>query len=278
MPDGRRAPTASRRSRCASSTSTAPRQALSNPYTGVLAIFASRLLNGNRAADLRGRPAAARLRQRPRRRRAPAGSRSSATRRAGGVLNIGSGAAVTVREIAARMARGARPPGPRAGDHRQVPRRRHPPLLRRHPLARAACSATSRRSTLEDGLAELADWLARPGGRSTASTRGARGARRAGADAYERRRTDGPVARSPAAPASSAPTSRIASLRDGRARASSSTTSRAPGVERNLALAARRPRRPRRRRDRATCATRARVRRRGARASTRCSTSPRRWR
>ena len=36
-----------RRSRCASSTSTGPGQALSNPYTGVAAIFASRLLNGN---------------------------------------------------------------------------------------------------------------------------------------------------------------------------------------------------------------------------------------
>jgi dTDP-L-rhamnose 4-epimerase len=34
--------TASRPSRCASSTSTARGQALSNPYTGVLAIFASR--------------------------------------------------------------------------------------------------------------------------------------------------------------------------------------------------------------------------------------------
>ena len=45
MPDASAAPTASRRWRCASSTSTAPRQALSNPYTGVLAIFASRLLN-----------------------------------------------------------------------------------------------------------------------------------------------------------------------------------------------------------------------------------------
>ena len=44
------------------------RQALSNPYTGVLAIFASRLLNDRAAGDLRGRPAAARLRPCPRRR------------------------------------------------------------------------------------------------------------------------------------------------------------------------------------------------------------------
>jgi dTDP-L-rhamnose 4-epimerase len=81
-----------------------PRQALSNPYTGVLAIFAARLLNGNlpmvyedglqrrdfvsvldvaRAFHLAlDRPEAA-----------------------GAVLNIGSGQAFTVREIAQRMAR-----------------------------------------------------------------------------------------------------------------------------------------------------------------------------
>ena len=54
------------------------RQALSNPYTGVLAIFASRLLNGRPPHDLRGRPAAARLRPRPRRRpRLPAGARGA---------------------------------------------------------------------------------------------------------------------------------------------------------------------------------------------------------
>ena len=52
-----------RRSRCASSTSTATRQALSNPYTGVAAIFAARLLNGQRAARLRGRRAEPRLRR-----------------------------------------------------------------------------------------------------------------------------------------------------------------------------------------------------------------------
>ena len=33
-----------------------PRQALSNPYTGVAAIFAARLLNGRRTARVRGRP------------------------------------------------------------------------------------------------------------------------------------------------------------------------------------------------------------------------------
>ena len=42
-----------------------PRQALSNPYTGVAAIFASRLLNGRPPVDLRGRPAEPRLHPRP---------------------------------------------------------------------------------------------------------------------------------------------------------------------------------------------------------------------
>ena len=45
-----------------------PGQALSNPYTGVAAIFASRLLNGRAADHLRGRPAVARLHPRQRHR------------------------------------------------------------------------------------------------------------------------------------------------------------------------------------------------------------------
>ena len=47
-----------------------PRQALSNPYTGVLAIFASRLLNDAPPVINRGRPSAPRLRERSRRGRA----------------------------------------------------------------------------------------------------------------------------------------------------------------------------------------------------------------
>jgi dTDP-L-rhamnose 4-epimerase len=81
-----------------------PRQALSNPYTGVLAIFAARLLNGNaplifedggqqrdfvsvhdvvRACILAGESAAA----------------------VGHALNVGSGESYSVRDIAARIAR-----------------------------------------------------------------------------------------------------------------------------------------------------------------------------
>ena len=68
MPDASGAPTASRPSRCASSTCTGRARRCRTRTPGVLAIFASRLLNDARAADLRGRPPAARLRQRPRRR------------------------------------------------------------------------------------------------------------------------------------------------------------------------------------------------------------------
>ena len=61
-----------------------PYQALSNPYTGVLSNFASRVLNGNAAADLRRRLAEARFRQRLRRgARLPAGAGDARRRRAG---------------------------------------------------------------------------------------------------------------------------------------------------------------------------------------------------
>jgi dTDP-L-rhamnose 4-epimerase len=81
-----------------------PRQALSNPYTGVLAIFAARLLNDNRPRifedGLQRRDfvsvydvaRACRLAL-----QSPAA--------AGEVFNVGSGQACTVREVAARLAR-----------------------------------------------------------------------------------------------------------------------------------------------------------------------------
>jgi dTDP-L-rhamnose 4-epimerase len=79
-----------------------PRQALSNPYTGVLAIFASRLLNGN----------APRIFEDGAQRRdfvsvhdvARAFALALETDGAdGAALNIGSGRAVTVRELAERL-------------------------------------------------------------------------------------------------------------------------------------------------------------------------------
>ncbi len=81
-----------------------PRQALSNPYTGVLAIFASRFLNGRPPllfedghqqrdfVHVRDVATACRL-------------ALEVDAAAGQVFNIGSGRAVTIREIAERMAR-----------------------------------------------------------------------------------------------------------------------------------------------------------------------------
>lgn len=133
-----------------------PRQALSNPYTGVLAIFASRLLNGNpplifedgeqkrdfvsvhdivRASQLalESEPAA------------------------GEVFNIGSGRAYTIASIAARMSRvldkpiGAEITGKyRVGDIRHC----------FADIGRAEAMLGYRPEVdLETGLAELAEWL-----------------------------------------------------------------------------------------------------------------------
>src|SRR5213076_2687942 len=81
-----------------------PRQALSNPYTGVLAIFASRLLNkrppivfedGRQRRDFVSVFDVARAFR----------LALESDRAAGEVLNVGSGESVTVLEIAERLAR-----------------------------------------------------------------------------------------------------------------------------------------------------------------------------
>lgn len=81
-----------------------PRQSLSNPYTGVLAIFASRLLNGNRPlvfedgmqqrdfVSVYDIARACRL-------------ALEAKHAPSGVLNIGSGSAVSICEVAQKLAR-----------------------------------------------------------------------------------------------------------------------------------------------------------------------------
>ena len=79
------------RRRCASSTSTARARRCRTRTPACWRSSPSRLLNGNAAADLRGRAAAARLRQRARRRaRLPARARGAARRRAR-CFNVGSG-------------------------------------------------------------------------------------------------------------------------------------------------------------------------------------------
>ena len=114
-----------------------PRQALSNPYTGVAAIFASRLLNGRAPVDLRGRRPEPRLHPRlatsP-----PAIERALDPARAdGAALNLGTGRGVSVLEVAAVARRRPRRRR-RAGAPRRLPRRRHPPLLRRDRARRGA--------------------------------------------------------------------------------------------------------------------------------------------
>ena len=114
------------------------RQALSNPYTGVLAIFASRLLNnhppmifedGNQRRDF-----------------VSVYDVAQACRLAlelpdanGRVFNVGSGHNFTVREVAERMSRVMNKTFIEPQITWQVPRRRYPALFCRHLLG-AACS------------------------------------------------------------------------------------------------------------------------------------------
>ncbi|MGD9765034.1 MAG: SDR family NAD(P)-dependent oxidoreductase [Candidatus Binatia bacterium] len=135
-----------------------PRQALANPYTGVLAVFASRYLNGRRPVvfedgeqrrdfvSVHDVAEACRL----------ALEASDAT---GQVFNIGSGRSYTVREVAERLAHvlGREEIEPEISGSYRVGDVRH-------------CFADIRlagrvlgyapRVTLDDGLRELAQWLA----------------------------------------------------------------------------------------------------------------------
>jgi dTDP-L-rhamnose 4-epimerase len=133
-----------------------PRQALSNPYTGVLAIFASRLLNdrpplvyedGGQRRDFVNVADVARACR-------LALERDGADGRA---VNIGSGRSASVLEIAEQLGRvlgkDAQPDVPgkfRAGDIRHC--------FADVSLARDALGFQAE-VALEDGLAELAQWL-----------------------------------------------------------------------------------------------------------------------
>jgi dTDP-L-rhamnose 4-epimerase len=134
------------------------RQALSNPYTGVLAIFASRLLNG--------RPPVIFEDGRQRRDFVHVHDVASAFLAAlqrpeaqGLVLNVGSGASRTVEEVARAMATAVGRPHLlpqisgryRAGDIRHC--------FADIALAQASLGWTPRES-FAAGLAELAEWLA----------------------------------------------------------------------------------------------------------------------
>jgi dTDP-L-rhamnose 4-epimerase len=134
-----------------------PRQALSNPYTGVLAIFASRLLNDNPPmifedgeqkrdfVSVYDVAQACRLAL-----EAPDG--------AGRILNIGSGRAFTVREIAERMAEvlGKENIEPQISGRYRVGDVRH--CFADISAARSILGYQPK-VTLEPGLSDLAEWL-----------------------------------------------------------------------------------------------------------------------
>jgi dTDP-L-rhamnose 4-epimerase len=133
-----------------------PRQALSNPYTGVLAIFASRLLNG--------KPPLIYEDGLQRRDFVSVHDVARAVRLAletggadGRVVNVGSGESVTVRELAEKLAAvlGVEIEPETTGDYR-VGDIRH--CFADISLARELLGYEPR-VALEDGMAELAEWL-----------------------------------------------------------------------------------------------------------------------
>lgn len=133
-----------------------PRQALSNPYTGVLAIFASRLLNGKAPlifedgeqqrdfVNVRDVVQACRL-------------SLDAADAPDRVFNIGSGHAFTISELAERMADAlGKNLEPQITGKYRVGDIRH--CFAEIALARSMLGYTPQVS-LEDGVLELADWL-----------------------------------------------------------------------------------------------------------------------
>lgn len=134
-----------------------PRQALSNPYTGVLAIFAARYLNGKPPLifeDGRQRRDFVHVRD------VAAGCRLALEVEAavGGVFNLGSGEALTIRTIAERTAEalGASVEPQITGQHR-IGDIRH--CVADIGLARSVLGYDPR-IELATGLGELAGWLA----------------------------------------------------------------------------------------------------------------------
>jgi dTDP-L-rhamnose 4-epimerase len=138
------------------------RQALSNPYTGVLAIFAARLLNGRRPlvfedgeqrrdfVDVRDVARACRLAL-----EAPAAG--------GHAVNVGSGRSQSVREVGERLAETLGCPhlSPELTGRFRIGDVRH--CFADLALARELLGYEPR-ITFEDGVLALAEWLASSGG------------------------------------------------------------------------------------------------------------------
>jgi dTDP-L-rhamnose 4-epimerase len=134
------------------------RQALSNPYTGVLAIFASRFLNGKPPLifeDGRQRRDFVHVRDVARACRLALAAPAAV----GGAFNVGSGRSYTVRDIAESMAAvlGCEEIAPEVTGSYRVGDIRH--CFADIGLARRALGYEPR-VTLEEGLTELAGWLA----------------------------------------------------------------------------------------------------------------------
>ena len=133
------------------------RQALSNPYTGVLAIFAARLLNGNAPMIFED--------GRQRRDFVSVNDVAQACRlalevdeAAGGVFNVGSGRSYAIREVAETLARvlGRDDTEPEITGQYRVGDIRH--CFADIGLARRVLGYEPR-VMLEEGVAELAAWL-----------------------------------------------------------------------------------------------------------------------
>ncbi|MFL5309180.1 MAG: SDR family NAD(P)-dependent oxidoreductase [Myxococcales bacterium] len=135
-----------------------PRQALGNPYTGVLAIFAARLMNGNAPlifedglqqrdfVNVHDVARACRL-------------ALEIEHAAGGAFNVGSGRAFTVREVAHTLAMALGKPQirPEITGRYRVGDIRH--CFADISLARRVLGYEPQ-VTFEEGLAELCEWLA----------------------------------------------------------------------------------------------------------------------
>ena len=133
-----------------------PYQALSNPYTGVLAIFAARLLNGKPPLIFEDGE--------QRRDFVHVGDVARACALAldgdgadGQIVNVGSGESYTVREIAERLGRVMdRPIEPQVAGRYRVGDIRH--CFADIALAKEALGYEPRVG-LDDGLAQLSEWL-----------------------------------------------------------------------------------------------------------------------